>query len=158
MPILKNSKHEHFAHQVALGESPGKAYVIAGYSVTTEASACQSASRLLLRNVDVANRVEEIKAQIASLAAQKAVIDKVWVLNELVEIVKMGKSAVPVFDKTGKPTGEYKADLSPANRALELIGKEIGMFVDKTEVRTGPLDGLGHDELKQIERAIVSLH
>ena len=50
---------------------------------------------------------------------------------ELVENVKMAKRAVPVFDREGEPTGEYEQQLAAANRALELIGKELGMFVDQ---------------------------
>jgi hypothetical protein len=40
-----------------------------------------------------------------------------------------------VTDSSGSPTGEYKWDGSVANRALELLGKECGMFVDRTENR-----------------------
>jgi hypothetical protein len=53
---LTNSKHEHFAHLVAKGESPTKAYVGCGYS---ESGALQSGNRLL-RKTDVAGRVEEM--------------------------------------------------------------------------------------------------
>ena len=33
----------------------------------------------------------------------------------------------------GVPTGEYRYEGSVANRALELIGKELGLFVDRSE-------------------------
>src|SRR6266850_604536 len=32
MPVLGNSRHEHFAQAIAKGTSPSKAYVLAGYS------------------------------------------------------------------------------------------------------------------------------
>lgn len=35
-----------------------------------------------------------------------------------------------------KRSGEYKYDGSVANRALELLGKELGMFVDRSENTT----------------------
>ena len=41
---------------------------------------------------------------------------------------------VPVLDRDGKPTGEYRYDGSVANRALELLGKQQGMFIDRHEV------------------------
>jgi phage terminase small subunit len=41
---------------------------------------------------------------------------------------------IPVLDRHGKPTGEYRYDGSVANRALELLGKQQGMFIDRHEV------------------------
>jgi hypothetical protein len=37
-------------------------------------------------------------------------------------------------DEGGKPTGEYRYDGKVANRALELLGKQQGMFIDRHEV------------------------
>ena len=41
---------------------------------------------------------------------------------------------VAVLDRDGKPTGEYRYDGNVANRALELLGKPQGMFIDRHEV------------------------
>ena len=41
---------------------------------------------------------------------------------------------VAVLDKKRKPTGEYRYDGNVANRALELLGKQQGMFIDRHEV------------------------
>ena len=38
------------------------------------------------------------------------------------------------MDSRGKPTGEYRYDGPTVNRALELIGKEFRMFIDRKEV------------------------
>ena len=38
-------------------------------------------------------------------------------------------------DAQGNPTGVYRYDGATANRALELLGKELGMFIDRKEVR-----------------------
>src|SRR5438876_4609487 len=48
----------------------------------------------------------------------------------------------PVTGANGEATGEYRYEGSVANRALELLGKELGMFISRSEVRTGPLDGI----------------
>ena len=40
--------------------------------------------------------------------------------------------AKPVLDANGKPTGMYQYQGNVANRALELVGKEYGMFIEKT--------------------------
>jgi hypothetical protein len=43
-------------------------------------------------------------------------------------------TAEQIKDSHGKATGEYRYDGAVANRALELLGKELGMFVDKHEL------------------------
>jgi hypothetical protein len=40
--------------------------------------------------------------------------------------------AEPVRDKDGNPTGEYRYDGAVANKALELLGRHLGMFADKS--------------------------
>ena len=42
--------------------------------------------------------------------------------------------AAPVLDRDGEPTGEYQYQGQAANRALELLGKELGMFVERKQV------------------------
>lgn len=84
-------------------------------------------------------------------------MDKAWVLSQLVEVVKMGKQAEPVMDSEGNPSGEYKQNLAAANKALELVGKELGMFIDRKEVRTGALDALPTDDLEAMENAIDAI-
>lgn len=39
----------------------------------------------------------------------------------------------PVLDGKGRQTGVFRYQGQVANRALELIGKELGMFVDRSE-------------------------
>jgi phage terminase small subunit len=154
MPLLKNQRHEHFAQLVAKGEKPGRAYVTAGYS---KSGADQSGARLL-RDAQVCSRVAELQKAIEEpareRAIEKAAVDKAWVLSNLTKIVAMGMATEPVRDSEGNETGELKANLAAANKALELVGKELGMFVDRKEVRTGPLDGMPHDELKKLRDAL----
>jgi phage terminase small subunit len=68
----------------------------------------------------------------------------------LVENVDRAMEAEPVLDPKGNPTGEYKYNGNVANRALELLGKEIGMFVDRKEVGgPGAFSELNDAELQQ---------
>lgn len=157
---LKNAKHEHFAQLVSNGETATRAYVLAGYN---EKGARQNASRLMA-NDGVRDRIDALRRQKESVHAQatqaviaEAALDKAWVLKRLSRIVDMGMAAEPVRDAEGNPIGEYRANLQAANKALELIGKEAGMFIDRKEIRTGELDGLPHDELKQLRDALNSL-
>ena len=57
-----------------------------------------------------------------------------WVLTRLMENAERALQHVAVLDKKRKPTGEYRYDGSVANRALELLGKQQGMFIDRHEV------------------------
>lgn len=156
MAPLRNARHEHFAQLMAKDAmSPPKAYIAVGYS---EAGAHQSANRLL-RDAEVCSRIAQLRAVIEGPARERAIektaLDKAWVLAQLVENVKMAKKAEPVRDGEGNETGEYRQNLPAANKALELLGKELGMFIDRKEVRTGELDSLDSDELKQLRDAIL---
>lgn len=146
MAALRNQKHEQFAQKVARGMAAATAYAECGYSEKTAAAA---ASRLLT-DVNVAKRVAELKEGIATVAMSKSGIDKAWVLAKLVKVVEMGMAAEPVTDEDGAPIGEYKQNLAAANKSLELIGKELGMFVDRKEIRTGPLQDVPDEQLDAI--------
>jgi len=51
----------------------------------------------------------------------------------LVENVQRSMQAVAVRDSEGNPI-EYRWSGSVANKALELLGKHLGMFMDKQEI------------------------
>jgi phage terminase small subunit len=38
--------------------------------------------------------------------------------------------------------------------ALENVAKHLGMFIDRKEIRTGNLEGINHDELKELQTVI----
>src|SRR5271165_3921042 len=59
--------------------------------------------------------------------------ERKWVLTSLKNVAKRCMQAEPVLDSKGRPTGEYTFQASGANRALELLGKEYGMFVDRSD-------------------------
>lgn len=155
---LKNAKHEHFCQLVSNGESATRAYVLAGYS---DKGAKQGASRLLT-NDDVCLRIECLRGQkelmhkeTVTAVIQNAGISKEWIIEQLVENVAMAKSAIPVLDSEGIPTGEYKQNLAAANKALELLGSELGMFIKKVETGgPGDFERMTDDELeRQLEAA-----
>lgn len=144
MPILTNQKHEHFASLVAKGVDREQAYIDAGFS---ENGARTSSHRLLQRD-DIQSRVNEIKNKLLDKVQEKAAVDKAWVIDQLIENVKLGKCET-VDEETGKVR---VPNLPAANKALELIGKELGMFIDRKEIRTGPLQDLPDDQLDVVIR------
>lgn len=108
MGRLTNDRHETFAQGLAKGMSQTDAYVAAGYKSDRGAASRMSA------NVNVQARVEELQSR----AASNVVISREWVIEQLVENAKLAKE---------------QGDFAPANKAVELLGKELGMFVDRTE-------------------------
>lgn len=161
---LDNAKHEHFCQLVTNGESATQAYVLAGYS---EKGAGPSSGRLV-KNALICSRIaylrackEQQHAESVKATIEKAGLSKEWIITQLMENVAMAKAAEPVLDHEGNPTGEYKQNLGAANKALELLGSEIGMFIKKAEVgKPGEFADLNDDELdRQIadaQRAIGS--
>ena len=81
---------------------------------------------------------------------RRAVASKAWVIEQLVENVDRAMQTVPMLDRDGVPTGEYTYAGAVANKSLELIGKELGMFVGKRDVRTFSLRDLTTDQIEQM--------
>jgi phage terminase small subunit len=102
---------------------------------TVEKRACE-----LLKNGKVAGRVTALRAE----AANKATLSKAWILEHLMRQVRitMGDEKVRL---TIKPRGKDGKDSAPvtievsqrdpaaANKALELLARHLGLFVDKVE-------------------------
>lgn len=156
------AKHERFAQLLADGLPQHEAYVKAGFKAKTNATARSAASNLLKRNVSIGERVDALLAERreihdrATVAAVKTIeLTKEWLLRELVEVVQMGKAAMPVYNGKGEPTGVYQQNLAAANRAIELLGREFGLFTEKKEIRTGLLDDLTHEDKKRVRDAIL---
>lgn len=126
---LKNPRHEQFVSMIAAGESPTKAYILAGFS---EKGAAPSGIRLL-KVAHIRARADYLKAQIEKSRVEKAAISKSWIVNTLRLNVERAMQEVEVLDSKGNGTGEYQYQGAVANRALELLGKELGMFTDRHE-------------------------
>jgi phage terminase small subunit len=91
------------------------------------------------------------KAQ--SELSRRTELSQEWVVGQLVENVARAMTAIPVYDRDGEPTGEYRYEGQVANRALELLGKHLGMFTDKLHV-SGSLEVVTVDWL---DRKIAEL-
>lgn len=131
MPILPNPRHERFAQLVASGVGVPDAYRQAGYKATTAASAQVNGNRLI-KNRLVVDRVYHIRVAADEEALRLAGFSKGKVLSLLYENVNRAMQLQPVLNAKGEPTGEHAYNGPVANRALELLGKELGMFVDRT--------------------------
>jgi phage terminase small subunit len=150
---LQNPRHERFASALAEGKPAYQAYIDAGFA---KAGAAQSASRLLKsKRAGIRERIAEIlveREQIAGEGTKRAIertgIDKEWVIERLRENVERAMQVKPVLDRVGNPTGSYVYNGAVANRGLELLGKELGMFIDRrATMEVDDLENLTKEQL-----------
>ena len=123
-------KQEKFCQCVVSGMTQADAYR-ASYKVraNTKPDSVISQASELMADPRIYSRVVELRKPIV----ESIQLNREWVLKELIENVRMAKSAIPVKNAEGE-TGEYKQELPAANKALELLGKELGMFVDRKQI------------------------
>lgn len=107
--MLENPRHERFAQAVASGETADAAYAAAGYK-SDRANAIR-----LKASPAVAERVAELQG--AGAARAEFTVERV--VKELFRTYLESKAA----NQHG-----------PAVRAMELIGRTVGAFVDKLSV------------------------
>jgi hypothetical protein len=126
MGVLANGKHETFARAVAGGETIVDSYVKAGYP-RNRSNACR-----LRLNERIKARIDELRSfktaavEAAALsAAERAGVDHYWVVRTL---------------RVNAARAMRRGDLAAANRAAELIGKHLGMFIDRKQIEIAYVD------------------
>jgi len=135
MSILSNPRHERFAQLLAQGRSQIEAHAGAGYKPHRgNASSLAQDKNILGRVAELLDAREKQHGQATAKAIERVSLTKEWILARLVENAERAMQAVPVLDREGNETGEYTYQGNVANRSLELLGKEIGMFIERREV------------------------
>lgn len=126
MGVLFDQRQERFCQEVAKGATVAQAYRNAGYAPSKG-----NAYKLRLRK-GVAARIDELMAfRTASAerevlsAAEQVGVNAVWVLRRL---------------RQNAVLSARRGDTAASNRATELIGKHIGMFIDKKEIQINMID------------------
>lgn len=135
MPPLDNPRHECFAQELAKGAPADKAYQTAGFKPNRgNAVTLKQKQSILDRVNELLNEREIIHAQATADAIKSTALTKEWIIQTLMQNVARAMQATPVrTDDDGEALGEYQYQGSVANRALELLGKELGMFVERTQ-------------------------
>lgn len=141
-------KQKMFVKEYLVDLNATQAYLRCGYKCKNEKVASVMASRLLA-NDKVARAIEEAKQK----RSEKLELSAEWVLENLKNIAVRCQQAEPVmaFDYQARQmteTGEYSFDSKGANRALELIGKHLGMFTDKVDLNANMVVFKGEDKLE----------
>ena len=118
-------KQRFFVAEYIVDWNATRAAVAAGYSKkTANEQGCR-----LLASVNIQKAVaEQIKAR-----ESRTLVTADYVITSLKNVAERCQQAEPILDREGNETGEYKFDSSGANKALELLGKHLKLFTDKTE-------------------------
>lgn len=136
-------KHERFCQEYVIDYNGTRAAMRAGYS---ERNAATQAGRLL-KKAEVLARVRELQHE----QLERLSISADYVILRLMDTLERCMQAVPVMvwdPEEGRKveSGEYTFDSKGALKALELIGRHLGMFEDKLSVNaridTGKLDSV----------------
>lgn len=156
------AKQEAFCLAMLETESASAAYRKAYSAAKMAEPTVHREASVLLANPKITARVAALRAE----AAAKTVLSEAWVIERLMRNVEVSlgdkKVAITVRPKArdgqeGPPVTVEVTERDPhaANRALELLGKKLGLFTDKHEV-TGPEGGplrLNIEEMNEGERA-----
>ncbi len=131
-------KQARFIEDFLIDLNATQAAIRAGYSQKT---AEQQGARLF-RNVKVAAAIQEAQ----EARSERTKIDQDWVIKRLVGVYEASMEARPVLDKNGDEKG-FTFNPTAANRALELIGKHKGMFIDRKLIGLKNIEDMTEDEL-----------
>jgi hypothetical protein len=127
MGMLSNGRHEAFAQSLAEGKSVEAAYREAGYLPNSgNASRLNGNERIIARVGELRALVQEMRKH----SLQNIALTKDWVIEQLIGVVMDARS-------------QEKPDSAGANKALHLLGLELGMYVERKEIgQPGEFDGL----------------
>ncbi len=132
-------KQAAFVRQYLVDLNATQAAIRAGYSERT-------ASRIgpqLLGKTCVREAIEKAQAK----RARRVEVTQDYVLSNLVEVVERTMQRAPVLDRKGEQVTDEEGravwtfDAKGANRALELLGKHLGIFTDKIRAEVSGPDG-----------------
>ena len=129
MPELKNSRHELFCREYIIDYNGTQAAIRAGFS---ERSAASTASRLTT-NDEVLARVRELQKE----QMERLSLNADMVVLEILDTYRSCRQGTPVLQRntrTGKweESGIYQFDSHGALKALEMLGRHLGVFEKKT--------------------------
>jgi hypothetical protein len=138
VPALPNERWERFCELRAQGIRQGQAAEMVGFKHPDVEAA------RLIKRPDVQKRIAEIQPMVdakrSELMTSMVMPTRAEVLNELWATVKEAKTA---------------QDRPSTLRGLELIGKELGMFVQRADIKvSSPLDGLNAEMLRRFLAAV----
>jgi phage terminase small subunit len=149
-----NAKHILFINDYMISQNVTTSYQKV-YGCTEEA-ARKNGSRLMT-NDDIRSEIERRQKAINEQVEENTGISVQWVLDSFKSIAERCMQAESITDREGNPTGEWRFDSSGANKAVESIGKYLGMFKDKGDApvltNTVNVSGLSLEELRNLAKS-----
>ena len=132
-------KQARFVEEYLVDLNATQAAIRAGYS---EKTARQVASENLSKPY-----IQEAVAQAPRERSERTKVDQDWVIERLIAIHDAAMGAHPVYDKEGEEKG-FTFNPNAANRALELLGRHLGMFTDRLDL--GGTLGIRHEDALEV--------
>jgi len=159
---LKNPRHEMFCQATVFEAlAPADAYLATG---GTSINPGRAGKKWSLR-ADIRNRIAALQQDKVDAHIEKELYDREYVVRQLMENVDEAKRGLTthrgetvyltdeggrvVRDGNGKAVPVYKREGQVINKALELLGLEIGMFPKqmKLEEKRDPFDGMTTEQI-----------
>ena len=158
MPILQNPRWEIFASNLAKGQTQGKAYVGAGFKKSSKAA------HVLATKPEIIERVREFQelAVVDTTLDVKRIVTELEKLgfSNMLDFVRIDDDGQPQLDfsrltreqaaaiaeittdettnpRTGEVTRRTRFKLLDKKAALDTLGKYLGMFIDRKDIRLG---------------------
>lgn len=125
------AKQQKFCEEYLKDFNGARAYKVAYPNVKSHVARI-NASRLLSK----ANIKAYIKEEKQKLT-EKAELTTEWIIKSVKSVAERCMQAEPVLDKEGNATGEFRFEASGANKALELLGRYKGIWIDKLDAKVG---------------------
>jgi hypothetical protein len=97
-----------------------------------QASRWSQLPRVRARLRELAAEQERIAMEGFEFAVKKTGLNKAAVMTTLWDNVQGALKGEPIVNRNGDVVG-YRCDRNAANRGLELLGKELGMFTERQE-------------------------
>ncbi|WP_262268627.1 terminase small subunit [Microvirga yunnanensis] len=120
-----NDKQTRFVEEYLVDLNAAGAARRAGYSARSAAPI----GHANLRKPDIAAAI----AAAREARSARTGLTQDWVLDRLREMAERCMRQEPVLDRQGQPAGAFTFNAAGATKALELIGKHLGMFKDRVE-------------------------
>lgn len=106
------------------------------------------------KNPAIVARIKLLQDSAAEEVVERIKVDKAWVIAELLRQYEANGKVVQAFDKQGNETNAPQK-ANEAIKCLELLGRELGMFVEKKEVRVEHFEGVSDAELTRIAEELA---
>jgi len=135
--MLRNARHERFCQAFASGNTLEKAHEIAGYNPD------RRNAWILRQRDDISRRIDVILKQRDVASADE--------ITKASEIAAVTRADVLVMLLEDHKAAKILKQMGPAIRAVELLGKELGMFIDRHESRfVDEFESMEERQLRQL--------